>query len=98
MQCIPVCVTHTPAACVHRWRRFAAPPSPEDEDGAEYYQRVTVPMDLATILSKVNNRQYLTTAAYLADFALIVQGAKEYYGTEGSGTKAVALASALQVR
>lgn len=38
-----------------------------------YWESVTCPCDLATILSRVDNRVYSTLAAYLADVALIAQ-------------------------
>ncbi len=39
----------------------------------DYWQRVSCPCDLATILSRVDNRQYQTVGAYLTDMAMIVQ-------------------------
>lgn len=54
-----------------RWRSFAEPPAPEEDLG--YYETVTHPMDLATLLSKIDGRGYLVPTAYLADAQLIVQ-------------------------
>jgi hypothetical protein len=59
---------------------FLEPPDPEDEDGMEYYQTVSHPMDLATILARVDARMYSTPAAYLADMALILRCMQQLHG------------------
>ncbi len=54
-----------------RWKDFVAPADPEEH--LEYWENVQHPMDLATLLARVDARQYGTAAAYLADVELIVQ-------------------------
>lgn len=62
----------TTAALVNpRWRTFSQPVSPEED--LSYYECVATPMDLATLLAKVDGHHYLTPSAYLADVQLIVQ-------------------------
>ena len=56
------------------------PPDPEDEDGMEYYETVSHPMDLATILARVDARMYSTPAAYLADMALVLRCMQQLHG------------------
>ncbi|GLI60628.1 hypothetical protein VaNZ11_002825 [Volvox africanus] len=60
-----------------RWKQFSAPVDPDEDP--EYWRLVSVPMDLATVLARVDGRQYLTISQYLADVALILQGAREYF-------------------
>lgn len=43
----------------------------DPEEDPEYWQSVSCPCDLATILAHVDNRHYHTAAAYLAHVALI---------------------------
>ena len=54
-------------------------------------------MDLATILSRVDSRQYEDAVRYLADVRLIEHGTRQYYGSEpgGEGARLVTQASAL---
>lgn len=47
--------------------------------------QVSQPMDLATVLARVDGRQYSTTAQYLADMALIVRVRVEGAGGGGRG-------------
>ena len=42
-------------------------------DDSEYWQRVSTPMDLSTLLSHIDGGRYATTAAFLADCRLIVE-------------------------
>ncbi|GIM05045.1 hypothetical protein Vretimale_9501 [Volvox reticuliferus] len=60
-----------------RWKQFTVPVDPDEDP--DYWTRVSVPMDLATVLARVDGRQYITISQYLADVALILQGAREYY-------------------
>ena len=57
----------------------------DPEDDPEYYEAVRTPMDLATILSRVDARRYDSTEKYLADVRLVELSTRQYYGC-GGGT------------
>ncbi|KAI8471874.1 MAG: hypothetical protein J3K34DRAFT_505681 [Monoraphidium minutum] len=84
-----------------KWKDWLQPPDPQEH--LEFYEAVTNPMDLSTILAKaralpraprVDGRKYPTPAAYLADIALIPVCARQYYG--GVAAREVSSACALQ--
>ena len=60
------------------WTLLAAPIT--DEDLAQYSERVSKPMDLSTLLWKVDGEWYTTIDAFLSDVHLITKGAHEYWG------------------
>ena len=47
-----------------------------DEDAPNYHKIIQTPMDIATILQRVDCGQYLTRASFLQDVDLIVSNAK----------------------
>ena len=49
-----------------------------DEDAPNYRSIIQNPMDMATLLQCVDCGQYITCAAFLQDFDLIVNNAKVY--------------------
>lgn len=53
-------------------------------------------MDLGTILSRVDSRQYPTVAHFMADIELIGKGAQEYWGDDPRGLAEVSRAKALE--
>lgn len=53
-------------------------------------------MDLGTILYRVDSRQYPTVAHFMADIALIGQGAQEYWEDDPRGIAEVSRAKALE--
>eukprot|EP00951_Prasinocladus_malaysianus_P032839 scaffold321741_cov26-Prasinocladus_malaysianus.AAC.3 len=55
--------------CDKRWEVFVEPPSPDEEP--EYWEAVKDPMDLATLLYRVDRKLYETAAAFVADIGLI---------------------------
>ncbi|WIA11343.1 hypothetical protein OEZ85_011465 [Tetradesmus obliquus] len=73
-----------------RYRLFAEPPLPDEAGGLEALQALSCPMDLLTMLYKVDHQQYLTPAAFLADAHLIVRCAEELYGQPEAAAAAAA--------
>ncbi|KAI8874293.1 Bromodomain-containing protein, partial [Ramicandelaber brevisporus] len=62
-------------------RKFRPFSKPVDaEDVPDYYDVVAHPMDLSTMLSRVNSRYYLTADEFLADIDMIPAAAREYHG------------------
>jgi hypothetical protein len=60
------------------WNVLAAPINDDELPG--YSQRVTDPMDLSTLLWKVDSEKYTTIDAFLRDANLITKSAHEYWG------------------
>lgn len=58
--------------------------------------QVKSPMDLGTILSRVDNRQYPTVAHFIADLKLISKGMEEYWGDDPQGLPEISRAKALE--
>jgi SpoVK/Ycf46/Vps4 family AAA+-type ATPase len=77
-----------------RWELFWMPPDPEDDP--EYWNTVTCPMDLATILSRVDGRKYNLPSQYLADMALIPRAERELHGDDPRGYREISKACALE--
>lgn len=48
---------------------------------------MTSPMDLATLLARVDDRQYPTVKAFLAAVALIPAAEKQYWGNDPEGVR-----------
>lgn len=67
-----------------------------DEDAPDYRSIVHNPMDMATLLQRVDCGQYLTRAAFLQDIDLIVTNAKVYNGDDYNGTRIVSRAYELR--
>lgn len=58
-------------------KRFSAFHYPvTDEDAPNYRSIIQNPMDMATLLQRVDSGQYITCSAFLQDFDLIVSNAK----------------------
>ncbi|GLJ11486.1 hypothetical protein SUGI_0168610 [Cryptomeria japonica] len=67
-----------------------------DEDAPDYYAIVQNPMDITTLLQRVDNRRYLTCSAFLQDVELIPANAKAYNGDDYNGPRIVSRAYALR--
>ncbi|KAJ7543313.1 hypothetical protein O6H91_09G032800 [Diphasiastrum complanatum] len=67
-----------------------------EEDAPDYRSIVKNPMDVATLLQRVDNGQYLTRAAFLQDVELIPANAKVYHGDDYHGARIVSKANALR--
>ncbi|KAL4429387.1 hypothetical protein ABPG77_005161 [Micractinium sp. CCAP 211/92] len=74
-----------------RWELFW---EPEEEE--EWWDKVSEPMDLSTILSRVDARAYSTPHEYLADIAKIAQCSREFWGSDTRGVREISRASALE--
>ncbi|XP_068528694.1 ATPase family AAA domain-containing protein 2 isoform X2 [Anas acuta] len=74
-------VTHR-LATDRRFREFAKPVDPQKVP--DYATRIKEPMDLSTVLTKIDSRQYLTAGDYLKDIDLICNNALEYYPDQRS--------------
>ena len=61
-----------------QWRDFASPV--DDDQLPGYSKKVKEPMDLSTLLWKVDSGAYATMDAFLKDVHLIVAAAKTYWG------------------
>ena len=61
-----------------QWADFSVPASEEDLPG--FSKQVKDPMDLSTLLYRVDSGAYLTVDAFLKDVHLIVSGQKIYWG------------------
>ncbi|PRW59558.1 ATPase family AAA domain-containing-like isoform X1 [Chlorella sorokiniana] len=68
----------------------------EPEEDPEWWDKVTHPMDLATVLANVNARVYATPHQYLADIGRIVQCSREYWGADPAGVREISRACALE--
>ncbi|GLJ11489.1 hypothetical protein SUGI_0168750 [Cryptomeria japonica] len=67
-----------------------------DEDAPDYYAIVQNPMDITTLLQRVDNRRYFTCSAFLQDVELIPTNAKAYNGDDYNGARIVSRAYALR--
>ncbi|XP_068517902.1 ATPase family AAA domain-containing protein 2-like [Anas acuta] len=74
-------VTHR-LATDRRFREFAKPVDPQKVP--DYATRIKELMDLSTVLTKIDSRQYLTAGDYLKDIDLICNNALEYYPDQRS--------------
>ena len=61
-----------------QWRDFASPV--DDDQLPGYSKKVKEPMDLSTLLWKVDSGAYATMDAFIKDVHLIVAAAKTYWG------------------
>lgn len=59
----------------------------------EGYGQVPEPMDLETLLGRVDARRYGTAAAFLADARLIAAAAAQYWAGDAAAVREVGLAA-----
>lgn len=67
-----------------------------DEDAPNYRSIIQNPMDMATLLQRVDSGQYITSAAFLQDVDLILANAKVYNGNDYNGSRIVSRAYELR--
>ncbi|KAL5539523.1 hypothetical protein UlMin_045178 [Ulmus minor] len=67
-----------------------------DEDAPNYRNIIQNPMDMATLLQRVDSGQYITCLTFLQDFDLIVTNAKIYNGDDYNGSRIVSRAYELR--
>ncbi|KAL5998091.1 hypothetical protein ACLOJK_009026 [Asimina triloba] len=67
-----------------------------DEDAPNYHSIVQNPMDVATVLQRVDCGQYLTCSVFMQDVELIVANAKAYNGDDYNGARIVSRAYELR--
>ncbi|KAF9663237.1 hypothetical protein SADUNF_Sadunf17G0017500 [Salix dunnii] len=71
-------------------KRFSAFHYPvTDEDAPNYRSIIQNPMDMATMLQRVDSGQYITCSGFLQDIDLIVTNAKVYNGDDYNGARIV---------
>ncbi|XP_062193342.1 ATPase family AAA domain-containing protein At1g05910-like isoform X2 [Phragmites australis] len=67
-----------------------------EEEVPDYRSVVHNPMDMATVLQRVDSGQYLTRATFMKDVDLIVSNAKTYNGDDYNGSRIVSRACELR--
>lgn len=67
-----------------------------DEDAPNYRTIIQNPMDMATLLQRVDCGQYITCSAFLQDVDLILSNAKVYNGDDYNGARIVSRAHELR--
>ncbi|KAF7850782.1 hypothetical protein BT93_L5023 [Corymbia citriodora subsp. variegata] len=67
-----------------------------DEDAPNYRSIIQNPMDVSTLLQRVDSGQYITCLAFLQDVDLIVTNAKAYNGDDYNGARIVSRAHELR--
>ncbi|KAF8402311.1 hypothetical protein HHK36_013265 [Tetracentron sinense] len=67
-----------------------------DEDAPNYRTIVQNPMDMTTLLQRVDCGQYITCSAFLQDMDLILANAKAYNGDDYNGSRIVSRAYELR--
>ncbi|WVZ65547.1 hypothetical protein U9M48_014893 [Paspalum notatum var. saurae] len=67
-----------------------------EEEVPDYRSIIQKPMDMATVLQRVDSGQYLTRAAFMKDIDLIVSNAKTYNGDDYNGSRIVSRACELR--
>ncbi|KAI4370401.1 hypothetical protein MLD38_018756 [Melastoma candidum] len=78
-------------------KRFSAFHYPvKDEDAPNYRIIVNNPMDMATMLQRVDHGHYVTCSTFLQDIDLIVSNALKYNGEDYFGTRIVSRAHELR--
>ncbi|KAM7255273.1 hypothetical protein ACFE04_020514 [Oxalis oulophora] len=77
-----------------RFNAFHYPVS--DEDAPNYRKVIQHPMDVATLLQRVDSEQYITSSSFLQDIDLIVFNAKAYNGDDYNGGRIVSRAYELR--
>ncbi|KAL0351375.1 UNVERIFIED_CONTAM: ATPase family AAA domain-containing protein [Sesamum calycinum] len=78
-------------------KRFSAFHYPVmDEDAPNYHAIIQNPMDIATLLQRVDSGKYITCKSFLEDFDLILTNAKKYNGDDYNGARIVSRAYELR--
>uniref|UniRef100_A0ACD5XZU7 Uncharacterized protein n=1 Tax=Avena sativa TaxID=4498 RepID=A0ACD5XZU7_AVESA len=78
-------------------KRFSAFHFPvSEEEVPDYRAIIHNPMDMATVLQRVDSGQYFTRAAFMKDIDLIVSNAKTYNGEDYNGSRIVSRACELR--
>ncbi|KAL8485976.1 hypothetical protein ACS0TY_028037 [Phlomoides rotata] len=78
-------------------KRFSAFHFPVmDEDAPNYHAIIQNPMDMATLLQRVDSGKYITCKSFLEDFNLILANAKKYNGDDYNGARIVSRAHELR--
>ncbi|XP_024961853.1 ATPase family AAA domain-containing protein At1g05910 isoform X1 [Cynara cardunculus var. scolymus] len=78
-------------------KRFSAFHYPVlDEDAPNYHAVIQNPMDMATLLQRVDGGKYITCKAFLEDFDLILANAKIYNRDDYNGARIVSRAYELR--
>ncbi|KAL8196047.1 hypothetical protein R6Q57_025047 [Mikania cordata] len=78
-------------------KRFSAFHYPVlDEDAPNYHSVIQNPMDMATLLQRVDGGKYITCKAFLEDFDLILANAKIYNRDDYNGSRIVSRAYELR--
>ncbi|KAK4391207.1 ATPase family AAA domain-containing protein [Sesamum angolense] len=78
-------------------KRFSAFHYPVmDEDAPNYHAIIQNPMDIATLLQRVDSGKYITCKSFLEDFDLILSNAKKYNGDDYNGARIVSRAYELR--
>ncbi|KAL0360102.1 UNVERIFIED_CONTAM: ATPase family AAA domain-containing protein [Sesamum radiatum] len=78
-------------------KRFSAFHYPVmDEDAPNYHAIIQNPMDIATLLQRVDSGKYITCQSFLEDFDLILTNAKKYNGDDYNGARIVSRAYELR--
>ncbi|PWA77815.1 AAA+ ATPase domain-containing protein [Artemisia annua] len=78
-------------------KRFSAFHYPVlEEDAPDYHAVIQNPMDMATLLQRVDGGKYITCKAFLADFDLILANAKIYNRDDYNGARIVSRAYELR--
>lgn len=78
-------------------KRFSAFHYPvTDEDAPNYRSIIQNPMDMATLLQRVDSGRYIKSSAFLQDVELILSNAKAYNGDDYSGARIVSRAHELR--
>lgn len=67
-----------------------------EDEVPDYRSIIHKPMDMATVLQRVDSGQYLTRAAFIKDIDLIVSNAKTYNGDDYNGSRIVSRACELR--
>ncbi|CAM8889457.1 unnamed protein product [Rhodiola kirilowii] len=67
-----------------------------DEDAPNYRSIIQNPMDIATMLQRVDSGHYITSSSFLQDIDLILSNAKAYNGDDYNGARIVSRAHELR--
>nr|POE57835.1 atpase family aaa domain-containing protein [Quercus suber] len=79
-----------------RFSAFHYPVLDEDEDAPNNHSFIQNPMDMSTLLQRVDSKQYSTCSTFLQEVDLIVSNAKAYSGNNNNGARIVSRAYELQ--
>ncbi|XP_042036816.1 ATPase family AAA domain-containing protein At1g05910-like [Salvia splendens] len=78
-------------------KRFSAFHYPvTDEDAPNYHAIIQNPMDIATLLQRVDSGKYIACKSFVEDFDLILANAKKYNGDDYNGSRIVSRAHELR--